>query len=128
MAKEICEQYLDALNKGNLEAVLSVFDPDAVVDSPLYGEIPATTFYTDLFADTNRSETNLLNIFVSDNENSSVALHFHYSWTLKNGRIVEFECVDIISIALDTKKIIKLKIIYDTAPIRADFVENKASN
>ena len=128
MATEICKQYLDALNEGSLEKVLSLFDPNAVVDSPLYGEIPATTFYTDLFADTNRSETNLLNIFDSIGGNSSVALHFHYTWTLKNGKIVDFECVDIFEITPDRKKFTKLKIIYDTAPVRADFSESKASN
>ena len=128
MSKKLCKQYLDALNEGNLERILSLFDPDAVVVSPLYGEILATTFYTDLFADTNRSETKLLNIFDSVSGNSSVALHFHYSWTLKNGKVVDFECVDIIEIKPDTKKIIKLKIIYDTAPLRADFNESKSSN
>lgn len=128
MTLEICKQYLYALNNGDLKKVLSLFDPDAVIDSPLYGKIPAATFYKALFADTNRSETRLLNIFNSNNGNSSVALHFHYSWTLKSGKILEFECVDVIDIALDTKKITKLKIIYDTAPIRADFTESKDSN
>ncbi|MDM8540252.1 nuclear transport factor 2 family protein [Desulfococcaceae bacterium HSG9] len=128
MSKKLCKQYLDALNEGNLEKILSLFAPDAVVVSPLYGEILATTFYTDLFADTNRSETKLLNIFDSVGDNSSVALHFHYSWTLKNGKVVNFECVDIIEITPDTKKINKLEIIYDTAPLRADFNESKFSS
>jgi len=127
MVSEICKQYLDGLNEGNLEKVLSLFDTDAVVDSSLYGEMPATTFYTDLFADTSRSETDLLNIFESVRGNSSVALHFHYSWTLNNGKLVEFECVDVLEITQD-KKITKLKIIYDTAPIRVDFNERKILN
>lgn len=128
MVAEICRQYLDALNEGNLEKVLSLFDPNAVVVSPLYGEIPATTFYRDLFADTNRSETQLLNIFDSIGGNSTVALHFHYIWTLKSRKIVEFECVDVFEISPDRKKFTKLKIIYDTAPIRTDFYENQASS
>ena len=121
MNTEICTQYLAALNEGNLEKVLSLFHPDAVVDSPLYGEMPATTFYKGLFSDTNLSQTKLLNIFDSTNKNSSLALHFHYTWTLKSGKIVEFECVDVFEITPDGKKFTKLKIIYDTAPIRADF-------
>ena len=92
----------------------------------MYGEIPAKKFYTDLFADTNRSDTKLLSIFSSDSGNFSVALHFHYSWTLKNEKVVEFECVDIIKINPETNKINKLKIIYDTAPLRADFSESKS--
>jgi len=121
LVKEICKQYLDALNEGSLEKVLSLFDPNAVVVSPLYGEMPATTFYKALFADTNRSETKLLNIFDSISGNSSVALYFHYIWTLNSGKIVEFDCVDVFEITSNKKKFTKLKIIYDTVPIRADF-------
>ena len=121
MVTDICKQYLDALNESSLEKVLSLFDPKAVVVSPLYGEMPATTFYKALFADTNHSETKLLNIYHSVDKNSSVALHFHYIWTLKNGKIVEFDCVDIFEITPDKKRFSKLKIIYDTVPVRADF-------
>lgn len=121
MATDICRQYLDALNESSLEKVLSLFDPKAVVVSPLYGEMPATTFYKALFADTNRSETKLLNIYHSVGKSSSVALHFHYMWTLRSGKTVKFDCVDIFEITSDQNKFSKLKIIYDTAPIRADF-------
>ena len=125
-ANEICKQYLKALNEGSLENVLALFDADAIVISPLYGEMSAKKFYNDLFADTNRSVTELLNVFTPDSGNSSAALHFHYTWTLKNGAIVEFECVDIIEIDPETNKITKLKIIYDTAPLRADFIQSKS--
>jgi hypothetical protein len=121
LIRKICQQYLDALNESSLEKVLSLFDPKAVVVSPLYGEMPATTFYSALFADTNRSETKLLNIFESISGVSSVALHFYYIWTLKSGKIVEFDCIDIFQITPDKNKFTKLKIIYDTAPIRDDF-------
>lgn len=123
--KEICEKYLEALNQGNLNGVLALFDKEAVVKSPLYGEMSAVKFYTDLFADTNRSDTTLLNVFSSDGGNSVAALHFHYSWTLKNGKVVAFECVDVIEINSDTNKIATLKIIYDTAPLRDDFNRSK---
>ncbi len=126
MAEEICRQYLEALNEGNLEKILSLFDSDAVVVSPLYGEMPAAKFYKDLFADTSRSETRLLNIFNSVSGSSDMVLHFHYLWTLKNGKTVEFECVDVLEISSKSNKIKRLKIIYDTAPISDDFHENQA--
>ena len=126
MATEICMRYLDALNEGSLEKVLSLFDTNAVVVSPLYGEMPATTFFKVLFADTNRSETKLLNIFESISGNTSLALYFHYIWTLKSGKIIEFDCVDVFEITPDKKKFTKLKIIYDTVPIRADFNASQA--
>jgi ketosteroid isomerase-like protein len=121
LVKDIYQQYLQALDEGSLKKVLSLFDDNAVVVSPLYGEMSAKTFYQELFADTTRSKTNLLNIFDSVSKKSSVALHFHYSWTLRSGKVVEFDCVDIFELTPDKDKIIKLEIIYDTAPIRADF-------
>lgn len=127
MVTELCKKYLDALNEGSIEKVLSLFDSNAVVVSPLYGTISATTFYQYLFADTNRSKTKLLNIFHSIDGNTSVALYFNYIWTLKSGKVVEFECVDIFEITADSKQFAKLTIIYDTAPIRADFNESQAS-
>ena len=125
MVKKICNQYLDALNEGSIEKVLSLFEPNAVVVSPLYGTIPATTFYQELFVATKCSETKLLNIFNSISKISTVALHFNYIWTLKSGKVVEFECMDVFEITPDSKQFTKLTIIYDTAPIQVDFNESQ---
>lgn len=84
-------------------------------------------FYRGLFADTNRSVTRLLNIFLPSGETPSVALHFHYTWTLKSEKIVHFECVDVFELTADKKKFSKLTIIYDTAPIRGDFEASHAA-
>lgn len=89
--------------------------------------MPPAEFYKVLFADTGRSETRFLNIFHSVSGNPDLALHFHYLWTLKNGKTVEFECVDVLEISSKSNKIKRLKIIYDTAPIRDDFHENQSS-
>lgn len=125
-SKELCVSYLDALNTGNLDKVLSLFSLDAEVSSPLYGFRDVKSFYTELFNDTSRSQTRLLNVFdKSDSSNSAVALHFEYDWTLGNGNLVKFECVDVFQLTSDGQKISKLTIIYDTAHLRADFQKNK---
>ena len=124
--RQLCEEYLAALNAGSIESVLALFEPDAVVDSPLYGTMPVAPFYVDLFGDTNRSQTRLLHVFNAAPDASgacAVALHFHYRWTLKNGREVEFECVDVFELNADLSRFSRLKIIYDTAPIRSAFEE-----
>lgn len=121
--EDLCKRYLAALNAGSLADVLSLFAPDAQIVSPLYGVMEAGRFYADLFADTNRSVTRLLNVFVPSGDARSVALHFHYTWTLKSGKVVQFECVDVFELSADGEKFAKLTIIYDTAPIRADFEE-----
>lgn len=119
--QELCNRYLAALNNGDLDAVLALFAPDAQVSSPLYGMRDAQSFYTDLFADTARSETRLLNVFDRSGSGSAVALHFEYDWTLGNGTLVKFECVDVFELTADTERFQKITIIYDTAPLRADF-------
>ena len=58
-------------------------------------------------------------------DETSVVLHFQYKWTLKNGKIVEFECVDVFNITEDKTQFKKLKIICDTAQLREDFKKSK---
>ena len=117
--KELCERYLAALNEGSIERVLALFDADARVMSPLYGKMPVALFYSGLFGDTNRSETTFINLFES--ASGAVALQFHYRWTLKSGRVVEFDCVDVFALNPDRSRFSGLTIIYDTAPLREDF-------
>ena len=65
---DLCLSYLSALNEGNLENILELFTEDAVVLSPLYGEMPVKDFYNELFSDTNNSQTEVLNIFLPANK------------------------------------------------------------
>jgi ketosteroid isomerase-like protein len=123
----LCKAYLAALNEGDLGKVLSLFDPAAVIVSPLYGKVAVEPFYRELFADTKRSLTRLLHVFDAAGEVPSVALHFHYTWTLKSGKVVEFECVDVFELTPARDKFTKLTIIYDTAPLRPDFNESHAA-
>lgn len=118
MSRELGTQYLAALNETDLDKVLSLFTRDALVVSPLYGEMAVEDFYTELFADTNRSETKFLNLFESKENGGSMGLHFHYKWTLKNGEVVNFEVVDVFELTSDGQRFKKLTIIYDTYPIR----------
>ncbi|MDF0490404.1 nuclear transport factor 2 family protein [Sphingomonas sp. H39-1-10] len=118
---ELCEHYLAGLNSGDLDAVLALFTPDAQVSSPLYGVRDARSFYTDLFADTERSETQLLNVFDTSSGGPAIALHFEYDWTLGSGKLVKFECVDVFELTEDAQRFRKITIIYDTAHLRADF-------
>ena len=115
----LCHAYLEALNAGDLDAVLALFTEDATVVSPLYGVREARGFYADLFADTERSVTTPLNLFTSPG--GAVALHFRYDWTLADGTPVTFEVVDVFELTEAGDQFAKCTIIYDTAPLRADF-------
>jgi hypothetical protein len=124
-ASDLCKAYLNALNKSDLEAVQAMFPANGTVVSPLYGEQNAHDFYANLFADTSRSDTTLLNVFPTSEDGRSAALHFKYNWTLASGKLVSFECVDVFVLTEDRKQFQKLTIIYDTAPLREDFEKLK---
>ncbi len=116
--------YLKGLEVGSAEEIIKLFSPDAVVHSPLYGEIQAKKFYQNLFKDTSKSKTTLINIFVSQNNSQIVAGHFRYDWILKDGTPTSFECVDVFRFVEDGK-IKELTIIYDTSKIRTSFEDMK---
>ena len=114
--KEICTLYIELLEMGEIEQLLTLFNKDGMVDSPIYGQRKAADFYRDLTNDTSNSQLKLLGVF-EENGSNQVALYFNYKWTLKNNEIVNFDVVDIIEFDAQNK-ISKLKIIYDTVIAR----------
>ena len=122
--KEISLNYLELLEKGVIEQLLTLFSEDAMIDSPVYGILRADEFYRNLASDTANSELKLLGVFEENNSNN-LALYFNYKWTLKNNKIVDFDVVDIIEFDAQNK-ISKLKIIYDTAIARGLVKQLKA--
>lgn len=120
-SKDLCYRYLAALNAGDIGAVLALFSADAMVVSPLHGSRDAVAFYTDLFADTQQSDTRFITLFDSADTPGTVALQFEYNWTLADGNKVSFHCVDVFEINPNGEQFDKLTIIYDTAPLRAEF-------
>ncbi len=118
------KEYLKGLEVGSYENIIKLFSPNAIIHSPLYGEIKAKKFYQDLFKDTSKSKITLMNIFVSKNNPKISAGHFCYDWILKDGTPTSFECVDVFRFD-DDGKISELTIIYDTSKIRTSFEEMK---
>ncbi len=116
--EKILAQYIHALEKGDYESIIELFTNDAVVSSPLYGEIKASQFYRDLLKDTVESKITLLNLFKSTKPVG--AAHFLYEWILKDGTVTSFECVDVVQIS-DDGRIEHLTIIYDTYKTRTAF-------
>lgn len=116
---QIIKNYLQALERGDYQDIIALFEQDGVVNSPLYGSRQASDFYEDLLRDTSTSEIVMLNTFVSTDDSSVGAVHFRYNWKLKSGLATSFECVDVFYFAA-TGKIKEMTIIYDTFPGRKD--------
>lgn len=110
--KELALKYIELLENGKTTELVKLFAKDGMVESPIYGVKKAADFYKILETDTTASELNLMGIF-KEKLTNRIALYFNYKWTLRDGRNVEFDVVDIME--LDSQnKINKLKIIYDT--------------
>ncbi len=111
--------YLKRLEQSDLEGLLSLFAPDAVVHSPLWGDQPVQQFYRDLLGSTSESIITPMHIW-SDRQSRTAAVNFLYEWTLDTGQRVQFDCVDIFNFG-DDDKIHDLKIIYDSTRTRNAF-------
>ncbi|MBI5228365.1 nuclear transport factor 2 family protein [Candidatus Micrarchaeota archaeon] len=118
----VIKKYLRALEEAD-SSIIGLFSPNAIVNSPLYGKVNATSFYKDLFKDTTNSKITLMNIFKGETP-TVAASHFRYDWVLKNGSKTSFECVDVFHFDKNGK-ISELTIIYDTFKLRGIFEEMK---
>ncbi len=112
--------YLDALQRGDAQAVLALFNARAVVHSPVYGSVRARQFYPNLFADTACSRIDLNGVFENVAGDSSAIALFRYDWTLSSGAQVSFLCCDVFRFSPRTRRIAELTIIYDTAVVRKE--------
>lgn len=118
---QLVDDYLAALEQGSTERVLALFAPSGVVDSPLYGTLPAAEFYPALFADTGQSRLTLRTTMEGRlGDLPVVSFWFDFDWTLANGEPAPFTVVDVAELDADGL-IATLHIVYDTAPIRAAF-------
>lgn len=120
-------RYLAALAGADLARILALFTPDATVDSPLYGTLPAADFYPTLLADTEASRLTLRATMAGEVEGRPVvSFWFDFDWTLASGEPAPFTVVDVAELA-DDGRIDRLHIVYDTAPIRAAFERQRPS-
>lgn len=114
--EEKIKAYLSGLENGDYQQLASLFAPGAVVHSPLYGQRPALEFYRELLADSANSRIQLLHIYHQAGGRRSAA-HFIYEWTLADGSLVSFDCVDLFEWDAG-QKIAELRIIYDASQAR----------
>ena len=128
-ADHLVEQYLDALRRADVDAVLTLFAPGAVVHSPLYGPTPASDFYRALFADT--SGATLTSKGVAEGRTSEgarlVTFWFHFDWRLPSGVAAPFDVVDVAELD-ENGCITALSIVYDTVDVRPVFERETGSS
>ena len=120
----VLQTYMSALGMGDFATIKALFTPDARVNSPFLGEMPAEDFFEKLADFTSESIITPIDIFLSTTDRHQATAYFRYDWTLKDGTQISFKVMDLFSFAANDDRVTRLDLIYDTHPIRSS-VGNK---
>lgn len=119
---ETVRTYLRHLHASNTAGLISSFEDDGVVHSPFLGTLKARDFFPKLAQASSQSVITLIDLFVSaqpaGDDTLRVAAYFRYDWTLSDGRLVDFTCVDVFGFRPGSDRIDSMHIVYDTHPLR----------
>ncbi len=116
--REKVQEYLVALEAGDVERVVALFEPDGLVISPFLGRMTAREFFPKVVEVSSGTKLTVHDILTSAEGQPRAVGYFLYDWWLKDGSKVSFECADVFTFNPETGKISSLVILYDTYPIR----------
>ena len=116
--KEKVREYLAALEAGDVERVVTLFEPEGWVVSPFLGRMTAREFFPKVVEVSSGTKLTVHDILISAEGQPRAVGYFLYDWWLKDGSKVSFECADVFTFNPETGKISSLVILYDTYPIR----------
>ena len=116
--REKVKEYLAALEAGDVERIVTLFEPNGWVVSPFLGRMTAREFFPKVVEVSSESKLTVHDILISAEGQSRAVGYFLYDWWLKDGSKVSFECADVFTFNPETGKISSLVILYDTYPIR----------
>ncbi len=113
--------YLRHLHASDTAALIACFEEDGEVHSPFLGRMAPGAFFAKLAQASSRSVITPIDLFASVEPKAEmlrVAAYFRYEWTLNDGRVVDFTCVDVFSFRQGSARIHSMHIVYDTHPLR----------
>ena len=117
--EKIVADYLQALDAGDLVAILKCFASNAVVNSPFLGMMAATDFFPKVLESSAKSTITVYDILVSVQGQPRAIGYFNYDWTLKDGSNVVFDAADVFDFD-ENGRISSMIILYDTHPLRGE--------
>jgi hypothetical protein len=123
--------YLQRLHASDTAGLISSFESEGVVHSPFLGTMKARDFFAKLAQASRQSVITLIDLFASVQPADGcvrVAAYFRYDWTLSDGRLVDFTCVDVFEFRAGSDRIGSMHIIYDTHPLREQVGDKYAPN
>lgn len=104
-------RYLHAMAASDLPGVLDCFTPDALIASPVYGEVPVRRFYETLFADTVRASVTIRTLYRSEERPDRWIAHFGYVWVRWDQADMDTELIDLFELDSFGERIRKLRIV-----------------
>jgi ketosteroid isomerase-like protein len=116
--KEAVQAYFEALEAGDVERIVTLFEPDGWVLSPLLGQMTAREFFPKVVEASSGTKLTIYDVLISAEGQPRAVGYFLYDWWLKDGSKVSFEAADVFTFNPETGKIISMVILYDTYPIR----------
>jgi hypothetical protein len=119
---ELSLQYRKAVKERDLEAVLAVFSPDALIVTPLKGSCDVRTYHEWLFATVERSTVKVINAFQAMNSEICLAVLADYEWLMHDGKVVNFSGMSVFAFTFDKMKIKKMSTFYDASVVRPQLV------
>ena len=128
---ETVRTYLRFLHASDTAGLVSTFEDDGVVHSPFLGTMKANAFFPKLAQASSQSVITLIDLFASvqpADDAVRVAAYFRYDWTLSDGRLVDFTCVDVFGFRPGSGRINSMHIVYDTHPLRERVGDKYAPN
>ena len=123
--------YLRHLHASDTTGLISTFEEDGVVHSPFLGTMRARDFFPKLAQASSQSVITLIDLFASvqpSDDTVRVAAYFRYDWTLSDGRLVDFTCVDVFGFQPGKDRIDSMHVVYDTHPLRERVGDKYAPN
>jgi ketosteroid isomerase-like protein len=83
--REKVQEYLAALEAGDAERVVTLFEPDGCVVSPFLGRMTAREFFPKVVEASSRAKLTVHDILTSAEGQPRAVGYFLYDWWLKDG-------------------------------------------
>lgn len=117
-ARKVIRDFYHYFEKMDIEGLIPLFAPHAMVNSPTLGKKEAPAFYRELFSKAKRFKVVIHDIFVNPDKPNRLAAYTNFSWETKQGEAMTFEGTVVI-FELDPQGKIKfIHIIYDAQRAR----------
>jgi hypothetical protein len=115
---ELSLQYRKAVKDRDLDAVLSVFCPNASIVTPLKGSCDVRTYHEWLFATVKRSSLKVINAFQALNGEICLAVLADYEWIMHDDKVLNFTGMSVFDFTPDKMKIKTMRTFYDPSIVR----------